>query len=155
MGDPLPGEVDYLTGPALLEFARIAPARVPAYPLAQQLAEKVHALTRPYAGGEVSRVKDLVDILLMGQMCDFTIEVLRDALIATFEARNTHPVPERLPSPPRSWNRPFSRLATELDAPWSRLGDAALAASEFLDPVLSGQVGSAWDPIEWRWMSVS
>jgi len=44
-GDPLPGEVDYLTGPPLLEFAGIAPARVPVYPLAQQLAEKVHAST--------------------------------------------------------------------------------------------------------------
>jgi len=154
-GDPLPREVDYLTGPALLEFAGIAPARVPAYPLAQQLAEKIHALTRPYAGGEVSRVKDLVDILLIGQMCDFKIEVLRDALMSIFEGRNTHPVPERLPSPPRSWNRPFSRLATELDAPWSRLEDAALAAREFLDQVLSSQVDSTWDPIEWRWTSVS
>lgn len=154
-GDPLPGEVDYLTGPALLEFAGIAPARVPAYPLAQQLAEKVHALTRPYVGGEVTRVKDLVDVLLIGQMCDFEIEVLREAIISTFEARNTHPVPERLPSPPSSWNRPFSRLATELDAPWSRLEEAALAADEFLDPVLSGQVGSTWNAIEWRWTPVS
>lgn len=126
---------------------------MPAYPLVQQLAEKVHALTRPYAGGEATRVKDLVDILLIGQMADFEIEVIRDALVSTFEARSTHPVPERLPSPPRSWNRPFSRLATELDAPWSRLEDASLAAGEFLDPVLSGQVGSSWDPIVWRWTS--
>ncbi|MDP2660446.1 MAG: nucleotidyl transferase AbiEii/AbiGii toxin family protein, partial [Dehalococcoidia bacterium] len=104
---------------------------------------------------EVSRVKDLVDILLIGQMCDFEIEVLRDALISIFQARNTHPVPERLPSPPRFWNRPFSRLATELDAPWSRLEEAALVAEEFLDPVLSGQAGSTWNAIEWRWTSVS
>ena len=154
-GDPLPGEVDYLTGPALLEFAGIAPVRVPAYPLAQQLAEKVHALTRPYASGEVTRVKDLVDILLIGQMCGFEIEALRDALVATFQARNTHPMPGRLPSPPRSWDRPFSRLATELAAPWSRLEAAALAAREFIDPVLSGRVGSTWNPTEWRWTSAS
>jgi hypothetical protein len=152
-GDPLPGEVDYLTGPALLEFAGIAPAKVPAYPLAQQLAEKVHALTRSHASGEVTRVKDLVDILLMGQMCEFKIEVLRDALISTFQARNTHPVPERLPSPPRSWSRPFSRLAAELDAPWSDLDDAAIGAKEFLDPVLSGPAGATWNPVDWRWAS--
>jgi len=153
-GDPLPGEVDYLTGPALLGFAGIAPARVPAYPLAQQLAEKVHALTRPYAGGEASRVKDLLDILLIGQMCDFEIDVPRDAFIATFQARATHPVPDRLPSPPRSWERPFFRLARELDVPWSRLEEAALAAREFVDPVLSGQVRSSWNATEWRWTSL-
>ena len=70
------------------------------HPLVQQLAEKVHALTRPYAGGEVSRVKDLVDVLLIGQMGDFEIEVLRDSLISTFQARNTHPLPEQLPTHP-------------------------------------------------------
>jgi hypothetical protein len=154
VGDPLPGEVDYLTGPALLEFAGIAPARVPAYPLAQQLAEKVHALTRPYAGGEASRVKDLIDILLIGRMCDSEIDVLREALITTFQARATHPVPDRLPAPPRSWDRPFSRLASQLDATWSRLEEAALAAREFVDPVLSGQARSTWNSIEWRWISV-
>jgi len=145
--------VEYLTGPALLEFAGIAPARVPAYPLAQQLAEKVRALTRPYAGGESSRVKDLIDILLIGQMCDFEIDVLRNALITTFQARTTHPVPDRLPPPPRSWDRPLSRLATELDAPSSRLEEAVLAAREFVDPMLSDLVISTWNPMEWRWMS--
>jgi hypothetical protein len=150
-GDPLVGETDHLTGPALLEFAGIPPARVPACPLAQQLAEKVHALTRPYASGEPSRVKDLVDILLIGQMCEFDIEALRDALVATFGVRHTHPLPESLPHPRRSWDRPFSRLARGLDAPWVELDDAVLAAGDFLAPVLSGQVGMVWSPVEWCW----
>jgi len=152
-GDPLPGEVDYLTGPPLLEFAGISPVRVPAYPLAQQVAEKVHAFTRGHGSREPSRVKDLVDILLIGQMRDFTIEALRDALKSTFAARNTHPLPERLPSPPRSWTRQFSRLAAELDAPWTDLGDATIRAKEFLDPVLSGQAGTTWNRVDWRWVS--
>jgi len=152
-GDPLPGEVEYLTGPPLLEFAGIAPARVPAYPLTQQLAEKVHAFTRRYGSREASRVRDLIDILLIGQMCDFAIEALRDVLTSTFVARNTHPLPEQLPTPPRSWSRPFSRLAAELDAPWPDLGDATIGAKEFLDPVLSGQAGATWNPVEWRWVS--
>jgi hypothetical protein len=152
-GDPLPGEVEYLTGPPLLEFAGIAPARVPAYPLAQQLAEKVHAFTRRYGSGEASRVRDLIDILLIGQMCDFPIEALRDALTSTFVARNTHPLPEQLATPPRSWSRAFSRLAAQLDVPWSDLADAAIGAKEFLDPVLSGQAGATWNSVEWRWVS--
>lgn len=142
-----------MEGPALLEFAGIAPARVPAYPLAQQLAEKTHALTRPYADGEASRVKDLIDILLIGQLSEFGIDVLRDALITTFQARSIHPMPDRLPPPPRSWDRPFSRLATELDAPWSRLEEAVPAVREFLAPVLPGKADSTWNPIEWRWIS--
>jgi hypothetical protein len=150
-GDPLPGDIDYLTGSTLLEFAGIPPARVPAYPLAQQLAEKVHALTRPYTSGEVTRVKDLVDILLIGQMCEFEVEALRGAVVSTFGARHTHPLPESLQPPRRSWERPFSRLAKELEAPWVELDDAVLAAKKFLTPVFSEQIGMVWSPVEWCW----
>jgi len=150
-GDPLIGDVDRLTGPALLEFAGIAPATVPTYRLSQQLAEKVHAFTRAYGGRENTRVKDLVDILLIGQLCEFQIEDLRIAMISTFSARDTHQMPDQLPAAPRSWDRPFSRLATELDAPWTDLEAAVEAAKELVDPILSEQFGVIWSPIEWRW----
>lgn len=58
-GDPLTDKAETLTGPALLELAGIPPARVPCYPLTTQIAEKVHAYTRPYAAGESSRVRVL------------------------------------------------------------------------------------------------
>lgn len=59
VGEYIIGSVDYLTTPALLEFAGIQPTRIACYPIMQQIAEKVHALTRIHTSGEVSRVKDL------------------------------------------------------------------------------------------------
>src|SRR5437764_10589546 len=51
----------------LLSFAGIGRIRVPALPLPQHVAEKVHAYTRKYgaSGRESTRPKDLVDILLI------------------------------------------------------------------------------------------
>jgi hypothetical protein len=48
-GDPLIEPVDTLTTPPLLVFAGLPPTPVPCYPLTQQVAEKVHAYTRPRA----------------------------------------------------------------------------------------------------------
>ena len=45
----------------LLAFAGIPPAEIPSYPLTQQVAEKLHAYTRPRATGEGSRVKDMLN----------------------------------------------------------------------------------------------
>jgi hypothetical protein len=46
-GDALVGEPDMLEGSDLLSFAGIPPVRFPVYPVAQHLAEKMHAFTVP------------------------------------------------------------------------------------------------------------
>ena len=38
---------------------------------------------------------------------------IKAAIEATFRTRNTHPIPERLPSPPDSWTAEFSAMAKE------------------------------------------
>ena len=68
IGDPMVEAVEYLNTPALLEFAELAPTRVPCFPITQQIAEKLHAYTRPRKSGESSRVKDFVDMLLLSEM---------------------------------------------------------------------------------------
>jgi hypothetical protein len=89
VGDPIVGTVEFLRTPALLEFAGIHPTVVPCYPITQQIAEKVHALTRFHASGQRSRVKDLVDILLMAELGEIDADLLMQALQATFDARRT------------------------------------------------------------------
>ncbi|MCL5998986.1 MAG: nucleotidyl transferase AbiEii/AbiGii toxin family protein [Chloroflexi bacterium] len=66
--DPMPQQVDILTLPPLLEFAGVLPVQVPCYPLTQHIAEKVHAYTHEYASGPSTRVKDLVDLLLIAEL---------------------------------------------------------------------------------------
>lgn len=151
VGDPLTEPVDMLDAPPLLTFAEISPLPIPSYPIAQQIAEKVHALTRPYAVGESSRVKDLVDVLLLAHWGNLEAESLRRAFHATFAVRNTHPLPMRLPAPPASWARSFQRLAEQTGLEFITLEDASHAIFRFIDPLLSGQASGIWNPPHWQW----
>ena len=150
-GDPVIEPAEELTGPALLEFAEIEPTTVPSYPVTQHIAEKVHAYTRPHVSGESSRVKDLVDILLIAHMRPMSGEILGKALQVTFAARNTHPLPGSLPDPPTGWAAPSRRLAREVGLSSDSLATAAMLASQFLDPALQGRSHGLWDPEKWQW----
>jgi len=151
MGDPLTEPVEMLTAPPLLEFAGIPPVAIPTYPVSQQIAEKVHAFTRPYAAGGSSRIKDWVDILLLAGSGTLRAEALIRALRATFAARGTHPLPQELPPPPASWRRAFHRIAGETGLEYATLEEAIQAMHRFLDPVLSGKASGIWNPFRWQW----
>jgi hypothetical protein len=97
---------DILSCPALHSFAGLTPTKVSCFPPSQQIAEKLHAYTRPHASSSGTRGRDLVDMLLIASLCTPSAENLRSALPATFEARRTHPLPQRFPKPPFSWVGP-------------------------------------------------
>jgi hypothetical protein len=84
------------------------------YPLAQQIAEKIHAYTFPWETRDNTRVKDLVDLVLVLQSERLGPERVRQALVATFETRGTHALPTKLPPPPWDWEEPYAALAEEL-----------------------------------------
>ncbi len=151
-GDLLVEPAETLTSPALLAFAGIPPTAIPCYPLTQQAAEKIHAYTRPRATGEGSRVKDLVDILLIAGLRQMDGRLLQQALQATFDARKTHELPLHFADPPSSWSAPFRRLAEETGLGYRSLTDASEAARRFVDPVLQGEAAGTWDPANWSWL---
>jgi hypothetical protein len=151
-GDPVVEPAEILETPGLLAFAGIEPVRVPAYPLSQQVAEKLHAYTRPFPKGQQSsRVRDLADILLIASEARLDGAKLREAIRQTFEVRSTHPIPQNLPTPPGTWSAPFRRLNDELKLGWEDLDQATGAARGFLTPILSSTASGQWDPREWRW----
>jgi hypothetical protein len=117
-GDALTDEPDLLSGSDLLQFAGIPPISFPVYPITQHLAEKLHAYTLPRSQ-ENTRVKDLVDLIVIAATERIEADRLGRSVGATFAVRGTHAVPDRLPEPPASWTQPFARL----------VGDRALAAS--------------------------
>jgi hypothetical protein len=124
LGDPVLDQPDWVGGSALLSFAGIPAARVALYPLAQQFAEKIHAYTFPWQDRDNTRVKDLVDLVLLIHSGQVEPERARRALRATFETRATHPLPLRLPPPPQDWVEPYAALARELGLPASTLPEA-------------------------------
>ncbi|HEY4046503.1 MAG TPA: nucleotidyl transferase AbiEii/AbiGii toxin family protein [Acidobacteriaceae bacterium] len=94
-------------------FAEIPPASVPMIQREQQFAEKLHAYTLPRVGTANSRVRDLVDMILLIQSGTLGTSVVAEALLRTFSRRGTHPVPAALEPPPSDWSMPFERFADE------------------------------------------
>ena len=110
----------------MLDFAGIPVARVALYPIAQQIAEKIHAYSFPWEDRDNTRVKDVVDLVLLVQTVQLEPERVRRALVATFETRGTHPVPPRLPAPPWDWEESYTALAEELGLKARTLAEAYL-----------------------------
>src|SRR5438874_9027318 len=90
VGDPLVLPLEKLKGSDLLSFAEIPSPRIRTTSLAQHLAEKVHALTRPFKETISSRVKDLADIMLLMNLGLPDPSVVRKAVVEVFAARRSH-----------------------------------------------------------------
>jgi len=151
--DPIATAPETLRGPDLLRFAEIEPIAVPAVPIAQHVAEKMHAYTRMYASDRrSSRVKDLIDLVLIRSAIAFEAGRLYEALHATFAGRATHPLPAALPPPPADWGPAYRRLAREVGLDPDVRSGFALAAT-FLDPLLAGTLPdrARWAPLLGTW----
>lgn len=112
-GDPVQGEPDVLTGDDMLAFAGIGPARALAVPKAQQFAEKLHAYTYVWDDRENTRVKDLVDMVMLIQRGELDVAQVRSAVDETFARRNTHDLPDQLKQPPKAWAAEFPAMAKQ------------------------------------------
>jgi hypothetical protein len=152
-GDPTVTDPELVRGPDWLGFAEIPAVEVPALPLEQHVAEKVHAYTRSYAGGSPStRVKDLIDLAVISSQFSVQAGRLRKALEATFSSRATHALPPALPPPPTQWRTPYRRMAIEVGLDPDVLVGYNQVRS-FLDPILRWTVADQgkWDPVDHRW----
>jgi hypothetical protein len=140
----------------LLSFAGIEPLTLPAIPLSQHLAEKVHAYTRDYGRSRQpsTRPKDLVDILLIEGTATIEADALRHALETTFSERALQPLPASLQAPPTMWAAPYRRLAETVDIE-PNLSTAYARAAAFLDPVLSGKPGGQWNTRLQEWVPLA
>ena len=112
-GDVLRGPYESLSGRDWLRFAGIASANFLAVSLEEQFAEKLHAYTLPRVGRENTRVKDLVDLVLLIERTTLDTARLPKAIRETFQRRKTHDIPSALIPPPASWSGPFSEMAAE------------------------------------------
>ena len=112
VGDEVLEPLENVEGEDWLGFAGIPAVVVPALSVEQHWAEKFHAYTRPRETPN-SRVRDLVDLVLILEREAPAIERASAAVDATFRRRGTHPVPAVVPEPPSGWAKPFTALAAE------------------------------------------
>lgn len=138
--------------PSLLDFADIQPIEMPVIAIEQHVAEKVHAYTATYGPQEQqsTRIKDLIDILLIADLATPHADRLRESLDTTFSRRERQPLPTKLPPPPASWTNPYARAAVDVGLP-TDLGIAHADAATFLDPLLAGTTTGRWNPAQKRW----
>ncbi len=88
---------------------------IPAVDVHQHAAEKLHAYSRIYAHNRPSsRVKDLVDLVLLVEAGVLMSPQLGVRLRQVYDVRDSSPPPARLPEPPVSWTAPFAAMAVEL-----------------------------------------
>ena len=141
-----PIQAEPLLGANSLEFADVAELQLPVVSLEQHVAEKLHAYTGIFGQDqrESTRVKDLVDLVLIGELAELDAKHLRRALATVFERRARQPLPKAMPSPPSSWARPYAVLAREVGIAVDIEAGHAVAA-RLLDPILRSEAGGHWD----------
>lgn len=151
--DPISWKPDTIRTSGLLSFAGIDPIELPAVPLPQHIAEKVHAYTRTYGAADQpsTRPKDLVDMLLISDSEVIEARALRQALEATFAVRKRQPLPASLPAPPSNWAEPYRRMATDVGVE-ADISKAFAQARAFLDPVLNSGAKGRWDAQRKTWV---
>lgn len=108
----------------LLDFAGLPPVEVEIVDRRQHFAEKLHAYTRTYGDRPNSRVRDLVDMVLLiedGLQPDVG---LFDVVQHLFRVRGTHEMSLDLPDPPAGWAGSYEGLAAEVAVGPKSLADA-------------------------------
>lgn len=114
VGSQLVVPVDEVPESDTLTFAGIAPRAFRASAISEQFADKIHALTFPWQDRENTRVKDLVDLVLILETSPPDPAFMRHVITAVFEHRRTHPVPATISDPPASWASQYKELAAEV-----------------------------------------
>lgn len=99
-----------------LNFAGIAAATVLTISPEQQFAEKLHSYTMPRETPN-SRVKDLVDMVLLINNTKMNADTLQNAVLKTFQRRKTHEIPLSLQNPPDSWSTQLKKMSEECGMP--------------------------------------
>ncbi len=113
VGDVIVDPVEFVRTRDWLGFAGVAPPEVPMIQREQQFAEKLHAYTLPRPTAPNSRVRDLVDMVLLIRSGTLEPKRVVESVRRTFARRGTHPIPRTLKAPPESWTDPFAALAEE------------------------------------------
>jgi hypothetical protein len=132
---PEPWDAQPAQRAGLLADLGLAPIEILIIPLERQVAEKLHAYTRLYETGGTTRARDLIDLLLVQQHERLDADSLRIAIRRVFSSRATHPIPERLPVPPKELGLSYRKEAAPSGL-GADLNEAHQLLAGWLDPIL-------------------
>ena len=98
-----------------LDFADITCPQFPSISNEQQFAEKIHAYAFPYKNRTSSRVRDIVDMVLLIKNGKLNKDRFKQAIELTFDCYGLIKAPLYLNEPPSTWEASFFELATECE----------------------------------------
>lgn len=104
---------DRLPLPNSLDFAGVPATVVEIVDVHRHAAEKFHAMLRDYGDRDNSRVRDLVDLVLLIEHDLLTATAVAASAREVWAERNGVEPPSALPTLPDSWPERYERLAAE------------------------------------------
>ena len=113
VGDAVLAPLETINTRDWLGFAGIKPPTVVALSKEQQFSEKLHAYTMPNRSAPNSRVKDLLDMLLLIQRGELNHKKIKNSIAVTFARRKTHELPEVVAPPAADWKPVFEKLSAD------------------------------------------
>jgi hypothetical protein len=154
VGTVITAEPDCRPPEPIVTIPGLEPPSFRLYPIVDHVADKLCATFERFgnAGGQSTRVRDLVDLVVIARTESMDARALRGAIEAERLHRELPLITEyRTPDTWRSRYPKVSRgVADCADCP--RIEDAVALVKRFLDPVLSGQLAEgAWHPDRLVW----
>lgn len=106
---------DMIQLPNSLEFAEVSTPLVEIIDIHRHAAEKYHAMLKDYGDRENSRVRDLVDLVILRQHELLEPQNLASEVQIVWRERDGGGPPRGIPDPPESWRLKYERQAADLD----------------------------------------
>jgi predicted nucleotidyltransferase component of viral defense system len=104
---------EQVTLPNSLAFAGIPPVVAEIVDVNRHAAEKLHAMVRDFGDRENTRVRDLVDVVLLAENDLLTPSRLSETVRQVWSERNGTAPPAKLPVFPESWPVRYERLVAQ------------------------------------------
>lgn len=131
-------DTDFMPLPNSLAFADVDTPVIEIIDVQRHAAEKLHALARDFGDRENTRVRDLVDVVILVEHHLLDRQQLAAATRAVWRERNDELPPAMLPPLPRNWAQRYEQLAAEHDLAAATFAEAvALVTATWADVVNS------------------
>lgn len=131
IGDAVISEAEWKKGDDILQFAGIEPAYVAMLPIEQHFAEKIHAYSYPRDKRPFSRMRDLVDLVLLIEQGLPDKKLVLSAVKATFKRRDTHDIPQMLEIPSETMEGSYRQLAEDCGVTKKTMAEAFSFLQEY------------------------
>lgn len=155
VGTAMTGTPDLLDPLIDITIDGLARPRYRTFPVADHLADKLAATVSTFRAGEgatpSSRVKDLVDIVIIASTQEVTAVALRTAVTTGLAWRNLTKPEQFVVPDEEGWRKRYPTVAADAPCDVPTYRDAVELAEQLFNPILDGTADGTWKPgLGWK-----